>query len=116
MFDVYDVSLSSPRPEGDGRVYDAAHPPDWTVAKAHELARCFLPPEVRCDAPWVPNAVEVVTATACSSDALAAEVPEGLHAFVDAGPVRGRANSWLGLDGEGQVAATPPHEVVDAGG
>ncbi len=96
---VTSVSLFAPRREGEAWS-EAPHGMDWTVQKAHQLARRFLPTDAELGAPQ--DEAGYVGRT-CASEALAAEVPEATYDFVDNTPVYGGCSYALFLNAEGRV-------------
>lgn len=93
---IESITLFAPRPGGEEWSNDEPHPMDWTVAKAHELARRFLPRDARCGEPDT-NRVGGIE-TECMSDALASEVPAEVYDYVDNTPVYGACSYWLDVD------------------
>ena len=96
---VTSVSLFSPRPEGE-EWSDEPHGMDWTVQKAHQLARQFLPTDAALEEP---REEAGYVGRTCASEALAAEVPEATYDVMDTTPVYGGCSYALFLNAEGRV-------------
>ena len=101
---IHRISLYSPRPEGEEWSKDEPHEMDWTVRKAHELARRFLPRDAEVFDPDEDRVGGIMTE--CESEALRDEVPTELYDYVDNTPVYGGCSYWLdvNLGDEGHVS------------
>lgn len=78
---ISEVSLFAPRADGEEWSDDAPHPLDWSIAKAHDLVRDFLPEDVAIGTPR--DVFASVIVTECSSPSLASRVPESVYADAD---------------------------------
>lgn len=98
------ITLFAPRPEGEEWSNDETHDMDWTVPKAHELARRFLPRDAHCGEPDADRVGGIMTE--CFSDALFAEIPAEIYDYVDNTPVYGGFSYWIdqNLDDESRAA------------
>jgi hypothetical protein len=90
------IHLFAPRPAGEEWSKDEPHPMDWSVAKAHQLARRFVPRDARCGEPDEDRVGGIETE--CTSDVLANEVPAEVYDYVDDTPVYGACSYWLDTD------------------
>ena len=93
---IDNVTLFSPRPEGEEWINDEPHERDWSVRKAHELAARFLPRDAELEDP-ADEQVGVIQ-TVGFSQALAEEVPESVYAYVDNEYVVGQCSYVLMLN------------------
>lgn len=100
---IESIHLFSPRPDGVEWSNDEPHPMDWSIPKAHELAKRFLPRDAQYGEPDEERFSGI--ATECYSDSLAAEVPTEIYDYVDNNPVYGGCWYWLDLhlDDESKV-------------
>jgi hypothetical protein len=90
---IESISLFAPRPEGEEWTDDQPHEMNWTVPEAHEIAKEFLPQDASIDS--VRQAESGFVEALCSSDALAAEVPQETYDYVDNSPQYGRCSYGL---------------------
>ncbi len=90
------ISLFSPRPKGEEWRMDKPHERDWSVKKAHELAKRFLPRDVKLEKPGAERLSTIRTEG--FSEALENEVPESIYAYVDNEYVVGQCSYVLMLN------------------
>jgi hypothetical protein len=96
---IESITVFAPRPEGEEWT-DDPHEMNWSVEEAHEIAKGFLPREVRFDE-TLDEGSDFVHAM-CSSDALAAEVPQDIYDYVDNTPQYGRCSYALFYEDHGR--------------
>ncbi len=78
---IESVALYSPRPKGQEWDNEEPNKLDWSVTKAHELAKRFLPLDAEMQVP-ADERLGVIR-TVGYSPSLAAQVPEEVYAYVD---------------------------------
>ncbi len=93
---IESISLFSPRPKGEEWRMDKPHEGDWSVKKAHELAKRFLPRDVKLEKPEDERLWGIRTEG--FSEALENEVPESIYAYVDNEYVIGQCSYALLLN------------------
>ncbi len=75
---------------------DKPHEGDWSVKKAHELAKRFLPWDVKLEKPRPERLSTIITEGV--SEALENEMPESIYAYVDNEYVIGQCSYALMLN------------------
>ncbi|MDP9357298.1 MAG: hypothetical protein M3R02_18820, partial [Chloroflexota bacterium] len=82
--------------KGEEWTMDEPHERDWSVKKAHELAKRFLPRDVKLEKPGAERLWTIRTEG--FSEALENEVPETIYAYVDNEYVVGQCSYVLSLN------------------
>jgi hypothetical protein len=92
------ITLFAPRPEGEEWA-DDPHEMNWSVEDAHDIAEEFLPRDAQLEE-LVRGEGSDLNQVLCTSEALAAEVPQDIYDYVDNSPQYGRCSySLLHEDG-----------------
>lgn len=100
---IHGISLFAPRPDGDDWSIDASHEMNWSVPKAHQLARRFHPRDAELDEAGDPF-LKVIRRVGFS-EALESEVPQETYEFVDNDPTAGQFSYVLFLDEDDEDVA-----------
>jgi hypothetical protein len=90
---IESITLFAPRPEGEEWT-DDPHEMNWSVEEAHEIAEGFLPRDADLEE-LVREEWSDLDHVLCTSDALAAEVPQEIYDYVDNTPQYGRCSYAL---------------------
>ncbi len=90
---IESITLFAPRPEGEEWT-DDPHAMNWSVEEAHEIAEGFLPRDADLEE-LVREEWSDLDHVWCTSDALAAEVPQEIYDYVDNTPQYGRCSYAL---------------------
>jgi hypothetical protein len=90
---IESITIFAPRPEGEEWT-DDSHEMNWSVEQAHEIAEGFLPRDADLEK-LVREEWSDLDHVLCTSDALAAEVPQEIYDYVDNTPQYGRCSYAL---------------------